>query len=523
MLFDGRTFTHAAKLTRVNTNTPNPWQVVYSHFHQRCQANEVPSADADSREIRTPEERCSDPVLSLISDGWLAGRMLFWPHGLSSLWRISLVSSRLPERRDLCSWWYDALRTTCARCNPANETLIAVPGTTCFDPIVRASELFGIPRLEVNTPLQTTFETEAAINWLDSNLHDIQHATPQNELATKVYVSPVLQNAPVDRKNESETDIAEWTETTDAPVRDIVNFAMADRIIMLHCRQNGHIWKLANELLSQKAPSIVMLAQTKQHRHDVDDLLARGIVPWLLFEDTPAQETNQPVKADSSQRPTVRPEQAHFESDPIRHPDDWLCHWTRPFRSAWPDQPADDFLDELILGCESADRSALAALIRIADQKKLLATVARQDECPTVSFTSVSLSAFRERRIFRSHRRRYDFEPYGIAVRKSNLVRLGAHPVQYVDDGSSNEIPHSHEATEATEATPFQQPRFDRTGKIDWSTEKEWRLPGDLDLSTLGGSSVVVFVNDETERARFPATCDWPVVVVPDSNQPSGR
>ncbi len=44
-----------------------------------------------------------------------------------------------------------------------------------------------------------------------------------------------------------------------------------------------------------------------------------------------------------------------------------------------------------------------------------------------------------------------------------------------------------------------------------WLEEREWRLPGPLNLQQCGLDQVVVFVPSEQERARF-AGCPWPVV-----------
>lgn len=487
----------------VNTNASQTWHAASSYFRSLCSAEDGESVRRRARENDSTAEHVQLPELHLIPDGWLSGRMLFWPTVPSRLWRISLVSSRLPERRDLCSWWYDALRTTCARCNPEREALLTVPGTTCFDAAVRASELFGIPRIEVHASDDQALNPESAVAWLNSKISASLDVMEGSALVTPVFLSPRVQPQ------------AALEPATNAPLRDIISFAMADRLVLLHCRQGGNIWNLSKDHMRQSSPAIVIAAQTSRHQNDLQEIASHSVVPWLLFDDADPSQADQ--SASSGVDTTRKADWAdsawnESSSDPISNPGDWLCHWTRPFRSAWPDQSPDDFLDELILGCKSADRSALAALIRITDQKKVIATVARKEEQPTVSLTAVRLAEFRERRVFRMHRRRYDFEPYGIAVRKAALIQLGARPVQYVDHqpDADNDC-----VQQQFDETLFQQPRFDRNGKIDWSTEQEWRLPGDLDLSAIDPSAVVVFVNEETESARFPQSCKWKVITVP--------
>lgn len=457
------------------------------------------------------------PELTLISEGWLAGRIACWPTGAFRNRRISLVSSRLPERRDLCSWWYDILRTTCARCDPKTESILTVPGTTCFEPAVRASELFGIPRIEIEIPKDTSLDSSKGFDWCRTEIENWRSNGKQNELVTPVILSPRF------------TDDFNSNCTVDAPLRDVVSFAFADRVVVLHSRTKGIVRSLSQQHLQQPDPCIVMLAQTS-HQSDYDQkLIDQAAVPWLLFDDDQATASDLETQSDAetllTKAPTQSLDSVLADDGPVSRPEEWLCHWTRPFRSAWPDQSPDEFLDELILGCKTADRSALAALIRITQQQKLIASVARQDEPPTVSLTAVPLAEFRQRRIFRGHRRRHDFEPYGVAIHKSALIKLGAKPVQYLErEPSEAEHQSVVESEAATDAhCPFLQPKFDRTGKIDWSREKEWRLPGDLKLSGISRSDVQVFVNDEIEKAKLERLCPWPVIVVPKGKLPANR
>ena len=437
----------------------------------------------------------------MIPSGMLSVRFAYFPFGPLPGTAVSLVSSRLPERRDLCSWWYDILRTTCARCEPETEYLLAVPGTTCFDAVVRASELFGIPRVEFEVPSDDfwdatgTVNSTAALAWCRSRAEVYLANTNRNELIRPAILSPQLCND-VDVENE-----------VDFPLRDILSFDFAERIIVLHSRKKGVVHGLCQHYLQQPDEKIMMLAQTPNQPKAEQGLIEHGAVPWFLFDDhslsASGTESNAMNAVAEEAAPKITPA-VSADDGPIKCPREWLCHWTRPFRSAWPDQSPDEFLDELILGCQSADRSAVAALLRILQQRKLIASVARKNELATVSMTAVALADFRTRRTFRAHRRRYDFEPYGVAIRKSVMVQLGAEPVHYLESDA-----------EVSSASVFQQPRFDRTGKIDWSHEKEWRLKGDLELSKISERDFCVFVSNETERDKMKGLCSSSIVVVP--------
>lgn len=442
------------------------------------------------------EDRDQTQEWWIMTTGLLAARFACFPFGPLPGTALSLVSSRLPERRDLCSWWYDILRTACARCDPEKEYLLAVPGTTCFQAVVRASELFGIRRVEFELPQDDCASSADSAEWCRSRIEAHRSQTNRNELVTPAILSPQLAK-----------DI-DFRREVDVPLRDALSFDFADRIVVLHSRKNGSVHGLCQHYLKEPDGKLLMLARTSNQPKADSDLIAEGAIPWLLFDDHPSAASDPEVPTvgavasnAESQVETAEP----TDDGPIDRPEDWLCHWTRPFRSAWPDQSPDEFLDELILGCQTADRSALAALIRIIQQQKLIASVARKDERATVSMTAVPLTEFRQRRVFRGHRRRYDFEPYGVAIRKSVLVTRGAKPVQYVEEDQAQS--HSNRL--------YQQPKFDRTGKIDWSSEREWRLEGSLDLSNVSDSDVCVFVSNDTERFQLEKFCALPIIVVP--------
>ena len=72
---------------------------------------------------------------------------------------------------------------------------------------------------------------------------------------------------------------------------------------------------------------------------------------------------------------------------------DYLTHCTRGADGPWPDQDRAEYLDSLILGRPDAAHSALAALTRIVQQRRLLATGrAIRGGTPVVCFTAVGIA-----------------------------------------------------------------------------------------------------------------------------------
>jgi hypothetical protein len=188
----------------------------------------------------------------------------------------------------------------------------------------------------------------------------------------------------------------------------------------------------------------------------------------------------------------------------------YLTHWTRQCYGPWPDEDASDYLDDLILDRDGADHSAFAALWRIVQTRRLIATGQLvRGEQEVVCFTEVPLAEMPDRRSYRSHLARWDFEPYGVCILRDWLQQAGARPVQYGDEEDWLQLPENER--------PFFQKRLSHcpSGEvIDWTIEREWRHPGDVDLSTLAADEALVFVPTMTEARQLAAISPWPVMLL---------
>jgi hypothetical protein len=89
------------------------------------------------------------------------------------------------------------------------------------------------------------------------------------------------------------------------------------------------------------------------------------------------------------------------------------------------------------------------------------------------------------------------YSTYGIAISKESIYKLGGRPVIYLPDVDAEWIPDDEK---------WRQVRFEPP-QIDWSHEREWRLPGNLDLSSVKG--LYVLVSNATE-AKTIQLMDWP-------------
>ena len=124
----------------------------------------------------------------------------------------------------------------------------------------------------------------------------------------------------------------------------------------------------------------------------------------------------------------------------------------------------------------------------------------------TAAFSSaVDVNTITSRRTFRPHLHRWDYEPYGIGIRKSRLAALGARSVAYG-------VSADYEKLSADEQ-PFFQMQVTRDQRTDCTDEAEWRTVGDIGLRELSGD-IFVFVPTKAEADAVSQYCHWPIVVL---------
>ncbi len=374
---------------------------------------------------------------------------------MSHLRRTAIVMSRLPRLIDPHSTWLIGLRAAIERVKQQRDVLILVEGTAGFDFVRRAAELAGVP---------------------------VQFAIPEPESA-----------------HDDETVV---------PARDRTLIQSADTVLVLGIRTIGNVHRCLRERLdSGRAVELIDL-EGLQPRAVREDLISHGAYLWAPSQVAPVAQ----VASCQPQPPKV------IEIVPFPSGEEWsfLSHTTRACAGPWPDESLARYVDSLLDGDDSADHSAVATLVRIIRQRKLIAghrTI--RGGYPMVCLTEVPLLELPHLRQFRSHRTRWDFEPFGICVRKQWLLDRGTRPVIYGNEELWDTL------------TETDRPFFQRnnaanmdsaTGRqdIDWSEEREWRHRGDLDLSGLGISDALVFVPNFQSAERLAIVSPWPLTLWPD-------
>jgi hypothetical protein len=388
----------------------------------------------------------------------------FWcPQGWPGGRYVSLASSRLGNRLRQDRRVSDALRNFFIL-SQHDDVVVSGSGTSLDLPVRRGCHLFGRPCLRL-----IPFPRELTADWVRSTTA----ATVRGE--TGIYFDATLRSA------------------------DELAFAVSDLVRVIHIRKTGNIDRLARRYAAEgPGPLVMRLVGDVQPSAGppASHLEGDGMIAWYLYG---------PGSTGTSDRPSGLLPSPLLEPDQLKG--EYLSHWTRAERHPWPDQTSLSQFDRLFLD-EDRLSGPLETLCRILVQQRLLASgrLIRGGR-PVVCFTAVPLREFRRRRIFRPQLSRWDFEPFGVVVRRRVLQRLGARPVKYVRQPAPPAGARAHS-----------QPVVhvgNRSAAMDWSAEREWRLCGDLDLRQLGPDEAAVFVPDQAAARVVAGLSRWPIVILP--------
>jgi hypothetical protein len=227
------------------------------------------------------------------------------------------------------------------------------------------------------------------------------------------------------------------------------------------------------------------------------DLITAGAIGW--FYSAPARNPGGETAARLAS-----------ENDQWTRTDgQWLIHCTRGPRANWPQETERQYRDSILIGNdESAHRQPIDALCRIVRTGRLIAaSTATTKSYPVVCFSELSLAELLSRRCFRPQLGRWDYEPYGVAIRRSAAESRGIKPVIYGEPSVRWTLPEQERF------------RFHPNGKTyDWRAEKEWRADDTVDLATFERSDVRLFAADCMESRRRLAGCGWPVSFITQSD-----
>lgn len=173
---------------------------------------------------------------------------------------------------------------------------------------------------------------------------------------------------------------------------------------------------------------------------------------------------------------------------------DFLTHFMREPDGAWPDETQEEYVRWLCSAAAYERRDDVSTLRRILSQRQILGSGRFiRGGTPAVCWTALPPHAVANLRGWRKGLRRWNFTPYGIAIRRSVLEQRGARAVRY---SREDEL-----AAARSDEAVFMQ--IANSGAYDWTLEKEWRTRGNLDLTTLPAGDVIVLTHSQTETAAI--------------------
>lgn len=441
-----------------------------------------------------------------IAERWFGPRLAFWPTGIPSAKRVGLASSRLGRRLESRSAWFMKLRAVCATVDPHRELLLTSLATTTDRFLERAAELFGVRLLRVRLS-----DKLSATQW---GRRIVKHEAAGSHLVDEVLVSPPLIPTSGNQRASQVPGVP-----LSVPSSDTAIVALSDRLLVLHVRPNGHWQRLLEARLADRnwptGSVFVAVEEDLRQRELTQRLMDCGAVGWVLLDpEAGPQPTRTLAHSDPSWNSSSEGRAGEYPLAPIVQTlpgiddGDFLTHATRRRNGPWPDQTEREFLADLILARDQVDRTPLSALERILSQQCLRASsdTIRGGQA-VVSFTAIPLVELPRHRVYRAHRGGWDFEPYGLCIRRSWLVERGTRAVHYGDEADWATLPDQDRSF-------FQLHRTRGPNVIDWSTEQEWRCPHDVDLRSLPHDAAFVFVPTRAEAERIATISRWPVLVL---------
>jgi hypothetical protein len=312
--------------------------------------------------------------------------------------------------------------------------------------------------------------------------------------------------------------------------------ALADRIDVLYLQQGGTWHSLLRWFATatvEAGPVVRVVSHPKLVRHKLfRELVSPDVgAPIVALEVRELETAANPVlesrPVELTSPPHSPPADIRSLESLVESADDYLIHFTRRCDGPWPDQPWDDYCDELLDERPERDRSPLAVLRQILLRQRILSSRrAIRGNYRVVCLADVRLASLAGRRVWRRHRRRWDFEPYGLAFRREALQALGARPVIYGDEATWRSLaevdrPYFQKSLEIDpdESTVWNRaPGVDSpAATIDWRVEQEWRVVGNVELAAFSINDLLVFVPNR-QAARVIAACSrLPIVVLQES------
>jgi len=400
------------------------------------------------------------------------------------------------------------------------ERLVVVEATAASGLILRAAAVREVPVLRIVVALDRT----TLADWFRTLPRG---PTPSARPGARLlYLSPPLDGY------ELPSPLA------DLPVPDRVLLTAAERLDILFLRRGG-VWHELLRQVSEVEPAAAPVVRLASTPTLVRPQLLRDVVPRYAVAWEPAASPARNVATCGSAHDSALGSNTlsaiRHESDATTGMilpaaasagtnDDFLIHFTRRCDGPWPGQSWEEYWDELLQERPERDRSPLAVLSRILREERLLASSQGiRGKSSVVCFSAVPLVQLGDRRVWRRHRRRWDFEPFGLAIRRAVLKSLGARPVLYGGETAWATLPVAErpffqksavDSRDGSRVVASAQESVAQGATWDWRDEREWRIVGDVALADIATSDALTFVPDEQAARVVARLSRFPVIIL---------
>lgn len=417
----------------------------------------------------------------------------------------SLASSRLGKNQTQFPHWPHWVDRALQNILRRHERLLLVAGTAGDSVVRQLAVRSKIDTVEVELPGE---EAISAGTWIADILSEAVRRLAGEDAMDRECLNDHLWISPSQQFRCGATE-------AQPPLRDAVLFALADRVTVLRVRQHGRIEQLLQSRLSNQAfpAGSVYLALDLDHEGELevrDRFLPAGAVGWYCFlEDRQLRgfSCHERKKSTYYSQQIACPLPTRLTSAAETDARPFLVHCTRGNSGPLPGESIEKYRDRLWLAGQVPEIHPLLTLLRIIRQRHLVADGSTTRACvPCISFSAVPLAQLLRRRRFQPHLQRWDWEPYGVIVRREALMDAGAKPVIYGSEAD-------YLALDDDQKSMF-QPALRQRASADeehWASELEWRLLGDLWLDRLPCDSIRVFVRSEFEAQALSRESPWPV------------
>jgi len=259
-----------------------------------------------------------------------------------------------------------------------------------------------------------------------------------------------------------------------------------------------------------RTPKSTWFKRDKAIVHLADLLVPVSIRPRGKLEKL-LSETEKNINSDfrlDYAKPLVKPPKYDFGKAVF--PDaEWDClvHWTRTHHGPWPGELKSDFYNRMINSGSEYPNNAFNSLKNMIQTKKIYASSKRiRKSIRCIGFSDLDPESMLKWMRWLPKRVGWNFEPYGIAIKKEAAEKAGIRQVIYGDDKLYEKLPENDR--------PYFQSRGAKN--VDWSEENEWRKIGDLAINDVPKNDLALIVWSKTEASELSNTTDIEIVSLYD-------